>query len=736
MSKNWAICIGINEYHYLPSLQYAVRDAAAVRDFFLKEVDFEEVFYFSDDSPPIETSQGHIRSQPTHANLLYFFRKRFQHQFLSVEDNFWFFFAGHGELHEGHDYLMPMDVDPENLERTALRISDITASLRNSGADNTVLLLDACRSERLDEGQRSAMGFGSEAQPGIVTIYACSPGQSSYEIKELKHGAFTHTLLEGFRLQGANSCATVQRIDQYLRHQVPSLNQLYQKRPQTPYTAVEPLSKNYLILLPARARLEDVQVLKLEAHKAENQNEWDFAQQLWVRILAASKVDQDAILALQRIALKREQPSLAALSLFPATDGLRGIESPMSEPSSPSESGELFPQEATLDFPSNQANASPPQLPKSRLSQSSKSKNTALQTSFTEQDSPISKEPFDDPFISRRRAIQTLGAFSVLGLMLLGGRSLLSSSSSSVDNEGSNVSKGRNASFTGPKDSPSPPQTASKFEFEVIRVDAEGRVTDREQRSVEYRKEGLRRGVSLDLVMIPGGTFQMGSASGQGDADERPQHQVTVKPFLMGKYPVTQAQWRVVSAFPKVRHDLSPAPSNFAGDSRPVEQVSWDDAVEFCNRLSKYTNREYRLPSEAEWEFACRAGTNTAFHFGQKLTPTLAQCKSNFGMAVLTLFSGQTAPVGSFSANAFGIYDMHGNVGEWCLDHWHENYEGAPTDGSAWISDRDFSKRLLRGGSWDVNPTYCRSAERNRSARGNRYDVVGFRVVGSLPVNS
>jgi hypothetical protein len=175
------------------------------------------------------------------------------------------------------------------------------------------------------------VGFGGEAQPGIVTIYSCSPRQSSYEIEELEHGAFTHALLEGLRLPGANSCATVQRIDQYLFHQVPRLNQRYQKPIQTPYTAVEPLSKNCLILLPQRARLEDVQALKNEAYKAETQNEWDFAQQLWTRVLATPGVDQDAILGLQRIALNRMQQTSTAPS-SQATAGSRKIDVPITKP--------------------------------------------------------------------------------------------------------------------------------------------------------------------------------------------------------------------------------------------------------------------------------------------------------------------------------------------------------------------------------------------------------------------
>ena len=221
MSRNWAICIGINGYYNLQSLNYAKQDAASMRDFFVSEGRFEQVYYFADDSPTIETPRGPMRSDPTFANLKRFFRERFQQPFLDVGDNFWFFFAGHGELHEGHDYLMPLDVDPGNLEETALRISDITAHLRNCGADNTVLLLDACRSQ----GSRRGLGLGTEEQQGMVTVYACSPREASYEIEALGHGAFTYALLEGFKLQGGNNCATVERLDQYLRYQVPTAPQ-------------------------------------------------------------------------------------------------------------------------------------------------------------------------------------------------------------------------------------------------------------------------------------------------------------------------------------------------------------------------------------------------------------------------------------------------------------------------------------------------------------------------------
>jgi formylglycine-generating enzyme required for sulfatase activity len=247
--------------------------------------------------------------------------------------------------------------------------------------------------------------------------------------------------------------------------------------------------------------------------------------------------------------------------------------------------------------------------------------------------------------------------------------------------------------------------------------------------------EDLGNGVTLEMVAIPGGTFLMGSPESEPERaeDEGPQHIVTIQPFFMGKFPVTQAQWQAVARLPKVNIDLAPEPSRFKGVNRPVERVSWYEAVEFCARLSKATGREYRLPSEAEWEYACRAGTTTPFHFGETISPELANYDANYTYASGSkgIYRGQTTEVGSFSANAFGLYDMHGNVREWCADHRHENYHGAPTDGSAWLSEDENHSRLMRGGSWNNNPQNCRSAYRNYNrpgARNNSY--VGFRVVG------
>ena len=234
----------------------------------------------------------------------------------------------------------------------------------------------------------------------------------------------------------------------------------------------------------------------------------------------------------------------------------------------------------------------------------------------------------------------------------------------------------------------------------------------------------------------------MGSPEDELDnyGDEQPLHLVTVPSFFMAKYPVTQEQWRIVSRWPQIDIELKPQPSYFKGDRRPVEQVNWPEAIEFCQRLSERTKRNYRLPSEAEWEYACRAGTTTPFHFGETISTDLANYrgtnaqnmgwKGNYGDGELGQYREETTPVDKFGvANNFGLCDMHGNVWEWCLDHWHNNYKGAPTDGSAWINEANEGARVNRGGAWYCNPGNCRSACRLNYFPGDRSYNVGFRVV-------
>ena len=229
-------------------------------------------------------------------------------------------------------------------------------------------------------------------------------------------------------------------------------------------------------------------------------------------------------------------------------------------------------------------------------------------------------------------------------------------------------------------------------------------------------------GVPLNMVLILGGAFEMGTKDDNGEHIERPPHRVTVPAFYMGKFEVTQAQWRAV---------MGTQPSGFKGDDLPAERVSWEDAVKFCRKLSAMTGREYRLPSEAEWEYACRAGTTTPFSFGDDLGSDKANFNGNhpYGMSAVNDFLEEPTPAGLYYANGFGLFDMHGNVWEWTADVFHESYEGAPTDGTAWVEGGDQNNRVRRGGSWLEAGERLRCATREFSPPETAVDTIGFRVV-------
>ncbi|MEI1376469.1 formylglycine-generating enzyme family protein [Nostoc sp. UHCC 0926] len=275
------------------------------------------------------------------------------------------------------------------------------------------------------------------------------------------------------------------------------------------------------------------------------------------------------------------------------------------------------------------------------------------------------------------------------------------------------------------------------FEFTVVIVDVQGKEIKRSRRQNYYLTQELGNGVTLEMVYIPGGEFWMGSPEFEGKrySNERPQHQVTVKPFLISKYPITQAQWREVATLREVRQNLKLRPSRNGGKSHPITQVSWFDAVEFCDRLSEKTRKQYSLPSEAEWEYACRAGTTTPFHFGETITSDLANYdgRYSYGSERKGVSREITTFVGSLQvANLFGLFDMHGNVWEWCLDDWHENYKNAPNNADGWRDSSDNQIHVMRGGSWRNDPYLCRSSSRLQKNASEMSNHVGFRIVCSL----
>jgi formylglycine-generating enzyme required for sulfatase activity len=294
--------------------------------------------------------------------------------------------------------------------------------------------------------------------------------------------------------------------------------------------------------------------------------------------------------------------------------------------------------------------------------------------------------------------------------------------------------------FTG-SDTPTPPQikhsslrNLSTIYFASVELNDKGKIVDRPndrpREKVQIYKEDLGNAISLTMVKIPAGEFLMGSPTTETGRyeDESPQHKFKVSEFYIGQTLVTQSQWQQI---------MSNNPSKFTGDGKlPVEQISWVDTQNFCQKLSQRTQQKYRLPTEAEWEYACRGGTTTPFHFGKTITTDVANFNGNdtYGNAPKGKYLQKTTPVGFYKVvNNFGLYDMHGNLWEWCQDHWHQNYQGAPADGSAWLSNDDKANRVLRGGSWINNPRGCRSATRDLYSPVNRSFDLGFRVVCEIP---
>jgi formylglycine-generating enzyme required for sulfatase activity/uncharacterized caspase-like protein len=666
MGINRAICVGINRYDNIKSLEFARQDAEALSSFF-KSARFSDVDLFCEGAEPIKADFGHpLQAAPTFINLRRFLRVRFDQSFLNPSDNLWFFFAGHGKRIGEVDYLLPSDVDPGNVDETAIPVRDVVERLRRSGAGNIVLLLDACR----NEGARDGQGAGLEKLKGTVTLSSCSASEFSYEIPELGHGAFTFGLLEALALTGKHNCATVERLDSYLQRRVPDVCRQYGKPIQTPCTYAEPLSKQKFILLPSAAEPGDLEPLKLDAFQAEATGELLLALQLWWRVLAVDPADATAQAAILRIPGK-----------------LRGTDE---HKATPEPRSDLWDRLRALV-----------------------------------------------PSVSRRQFLAGLGMATIVvgSIKMVGWRN-------------------------GKAKAPAVNVLTTYVDVETI--DAEGNPLAAVTQRIKSFAEDVGAETAIEMSMLPGGDFQMGAAIGEWPnktAERRRSFPIHITPFAISRTAITQQQWLSVSdRHPEtLRWPLLPEPSSFEGKNLPVETISWQEAVEFCDRLSAITKRRYRLPTEAEWEYACRAGTTTAFHFGPTITSTLANycgeggavCGTSFRRDVATLsydgvdypsgkyaggppgvFKGETMPVASYPPNGFGLFDMHGNVWEHCMDKWAQRLDWLPSDGAAFQPENG-EMRVLRGGAWSHNPALCRSASRDRMPQDSSgwEGRVGFRVV-------
>lgn len=259
----------------------------------------------------------------------------------------------------------------------------------------------------------------------------------------------------------------------------------------------------------------------------------------------------------------------------------------------------------------------------------------------------------------------------------------------------------------------------TRIEFDSPTVDKKGEIIAVSHYSAEQFTADLGSGIRLDMLIIPAGMFQMGSPPPHGNIDEGPQHFVTIRSFMIGKFLITQGQWKAIMG--------KPPPCRFKREDLPVERVSWEDAQKFCQRLSKQTGRNYQLPSESQWEYTCRAGTNTPFSFGETLITDIANFNGEhrFSHEPRGIYRHLTTAGGMFPPNTFGLYDMHGNLWEWCADNWLDDYSSSPRGDSAY---QNHNHRVARGGSWHEPARLCRSAARIQFLQSDADEFIGFRI--------
>jgi formylglycine-generating enzyme required for sulfatase activity len=734
-NKRFALVIGVDEYQdtQISPLAGAANDAKALADALVRYAGFpqDQVILLASDQP--------LERRPTRGNILR--RLSNLRGLVPLDGLLLVSFAGHGMEREGRGFLCPTDAqisgDMGLLEDTAIPVEVMRERIRQTGVKQVVVILDACRNDPSGRGESEnklteayARQFNFDVRnrevTAFATLYATDVGNVAYEYKEKKHGYFTWALVEGLKGAAANAEGevTLEGLNKYVEETVPKqvALDLGQQKKQRPFAIVEGYKADELVISVA------VRVPVVSGNSvAPSVDPAAIELEFWKSIEDSANAD-DLKAYLERYP-GGQFATLAKNRLDRLAAGATNSEAPTSGAANLTFTDILGVEIGDVD-----ANL-----------------RAALNLAPSAGGVLVRKVPRDTP--GQRAGLRGGDIITAVA-----GESV--SSLAQLNRITTNKRQGDKVGFKIIRSGHEYDLEAEigvplrGYEFETVKVDSRGTVVDRRKGQGRYFVEDLGGGVTLEMVGIAGGTFLMGTAENEmGQVTQEyqrnisnekaranlaesvkwqtPQHRVAVQAVWMGKFEVTQRQWRAVALKPRVDKDLNTEPSHNKGDDLPVEQVSWDDAMEFCARLSRATGQIYRLPSESEWEYACRAGTTTAFTFGETITPDLVNYNGNYpwGEGVKGAYREKTVGVGSLGvANAFGLYDMHGNVWEWCMDNWHENYSGAPSDGSIWEGG-DARHRVLRGGSWDALASFCRSAFRLSYSPDDRFYTPGFRVV-------
>ena len=702
MAKKMALLIGVSEYGAgIPPLLSALNDVEAM----------ERVLQ----NPNLGNfAQVERLLNPDSVAMRIAIQKLFKNA--GKEDLLLFFFSGHGITNDDdHLYLATRNTAKDNFEATAVDANFIQTQSKSCYSKRQVLILDACYSGAFANGWHTkSIGVDIKKQLGAegrVVLTSSGATQTSFAQEGATLSLYTQYLVEGIETGAADTDNDgnihVQELHTYAKAKVQAV-----KPNMTPDIILD--KEGYNILLAYAPKNPEAEYRKLVEQYAKNGE----LKRIAIEVLKAKRktlVITDA---------KAEEIETEVLEPFRRRlINLQSYKQYFAE-----EVEQQYPlDEHTLkilkDYQQDVLGLRDEDVASIEL------EITSVKEVEYQKQLQIQKQQEEEALQLQQQA----KALSQLRLQqeaerLQRQREAEAAEQLRLQQEAERLQRQREAEAEKNKSS----YQLKTFQFETAQINKNGTEIKRIAKSAEYFTQDLGNGVFLEMVHIPGGTFIMGSPESEEgrNSDESPQHQVTVPSFFMGKYPVTQKQWRLVAALPKVKIDLESDPSNFKGDNLPVEFVSWNHAQEFCARLSLKTNQTYRLPSEAEWEYACRGGTTTPFYFGETISTELANYHGNYtyGGGAKGEYRGKTTEVGKFPANPCGLYDMCGNVWEWCQDEWHGNYINAPTDGSAW-SNGSNNYMSLRGGSWLNGPRSCRSAYRYDVNRDYLLSNVGFRVV-------